>query len=41
LTSEEFAIVIKNLPSREEYHSVKELKCLLWNHLEYVVKNEP
>ncbi|CDW91797.1 UNKNOWN [Stylonychia lemnae] len=41
LTSEEFAIVIKHLPSRDDYFSIKELKVLLWNHLERVIKNEP
>lgn len=41
LTSEDFAVKIKNLPSKDEYKSINELKVLLWNHLEYIVKKEP
>lgn len=40
LTAEDFAVVIKNLPEREAFNSVKELKALLWDYLEKVVKDE-
>eukprot|EP00347_Sterkiella_histriomuscorum_P007541 403348527 len=41
LKAEHFAVVIKKLPPREEFNSIKELKAQLWNHLEQVVKQEP
>lgn len=37
LKTEDFAIVIKKLPKKDEYNSVRELKALLWNHLENIV----
>ena len=41
LTTEDFAIVVKTLPSHHDYNSLKELKALLWNHLEQVIADEP
>ena len=40
LTTEDFAVTIKDLPEFEEYGSVKELKALLWTHLETVIEAE-
>ena len=41
LTTEDFAIVVKTLPEFEDYNSLKELKALLWSHLESVAETEP
>lgn len=32
---------MKTLPSHHDYNSLKELKALLWNHLEQVIADEP
>ena len=40
LTTEDFGIVIKDLPEQMDYNSSKELKALLWNHMERVLAQE-
>lgn len=40
ITPEDFTVEIKNLPKPKKYKSVKELKILLWNHVESVIKRE-
>lgn len=40
LTAEDFAVVIKHLPPREDFKTVKELKVKLWHHLEKVLEKE-
>jgi hypothetical protein len=41
LLTEYFAVVVTDLPDYHDYGSVKELKALLWNHLERVISEEP
>lgn len=41
LLTEDFAVVVTDLPDYRDYGSVKELKALLWNHLERVISEEP
>ena len=41
LLTEYFAVVINDLPDHRDYGSVKELKALLWNHIERVISEEP
>ena len=38
--TEDFAVVIKDLPDSNDFNSLIELKALLWNHLEKVIKLE-
>lgn len=40
LLTEYFAVAIKDLPDHYAYGSIKELKALLWNHLETVMAAE-
>ncbi len=40
LLTEYFAVAIKDLPDHYAYGSIKELKALLWNHLEAVISTE-
>lgn len=39
LTTEDFSIVVKTLPSTNAYNTIAELKAALWNHLERIVKD--
>ena len=41
LLTEDFAVVVRDLPGQQEYGSIKELKAILWNHLERIIINEP
>jgi hypothetical protein len=41
LLTEDFAVVVTDLPDYRDYGSVKELKAMLWNHLEKVISEEP
>ncbi len=41
LMTEDFAIVVRDLPDHNEFSNLKELKALLWNHLERVISEEP
>ena len=40
LNAEDFAVEVQNLPPITEYHSLMELKALLWNHMERVAENQ-
>jgi hypothetical protein len=40
LKVEDFTVTVKNLPLKESYKSIKELKAILWNKLEDIVKKE-
>ena len=40
LLTEYFAVSIKDLPDHYSYGSIKELKALLWNHVETVIASE-
>lgn len=40
LTTEDFGVVIKNLPEQADYNSVLELKAILWNHIEKIIAKE-
>jgi len=37
LKAEDFAVVIKNLPSKQKYKELNDLKAQLWNHIENTV----
>lgn len=41
LVTEDFTIVVRDLPDHNEFSNLKELKALLWNHLEKVISEEP
>jgi Holliday junction resolvase RusA-like endonuclease len=34
LLTEDFAVSVKNLPKFKDYQSLKQLKALLWDHLD-------
>jgi len=37
VTTEDFAVLIKDLPDYHDFNSLSELKARLWNHLEKVI----
>jgi hypothetical protein len=39
--SEDFTVVVKDLPDFQDFGSLHELKALLWSHLEKVISAEP
>lgn len=40
LTTEDFGVVLKNLPEPEDYGTIEELKAAMWLHLEKVLSSE-
>ena len=40
ITTEDFSVAIKKLPSSVGFNNIKEYKALLWDHLENIIKRE-
>jgi len=40
VTTEDFAVLIKDLPDYHDFNTLEELKARLWIHLEKVIKAE-